>query len=157
MTSLNWLPIAQARFPSLNAGNCKLTSPTDEDYNCIAWAAEDPGRWWWPDPMHQKYWPTDAPRAESVEAFIVAFGLLGYTERTDETLDANKQKVAIFVDQSGKPSHAARQLEEGGWTSKLGEFVDISHELAALEGGLYGRVAVILARSKNCPGHPQST
>jgi hypothetical protein len=107
--------------------------------------------------MHQKYWPTDAPRAESVEAFIEAFGLLGYTERTDESMDANKQKVAIFVDQSGKPTHAARQLEEGGWTSKLGEFVDISHELAALEGGLYGRVAVILARPKNYLGRPQST
>lgn len=149
MTNPNWLLTAQAHFPSLNKGTCELTSPPDEGYNCIAWAAEDTDRWWWPDPMDQQYWPTEAPRVVSVEAFVVAFGLLGYTETTDATAEADKQKVAIFVDQYGKPTHAARQLSNGQWTSKLGPQVDIAHELTALEGGSYGTVAVLLARRVN--------
>jgi hypothetical protein len=132
----------------LNEANCELTSPPDEGYNCIAWAAEDTDRWWWPDPIEQQFWPTDAPRIESVEAFVAAFALLGYIERADTTAEANKQKVAIFVDQNGKPTHAARQLSNGRWTSKLGRQVDIAHQLSALEGEQYGTVAVVLARAR---------
>lgn len=146
MATSNWLSTTQAHFPSLNERNCQLTSPADEGYNCIAWAAEDPDCWWWPDPMQQKYWPTSAPRAETVEAFISAFGLLGYSEKTDSSVDAEKQKVAIFVNERGSPTHAARQLSDGRWTSKLGRQIDIAHELSALEGSAYGRVAIVLAR-----------
>jgi hypothetical protein len=152
MTSPNWLPITQAWFPSLNEGNCQLTSPVDEGYNCIAWAAEDTDRWWWPDPWQLGFWPGGAPREETVEAFVAMFGLLGYAKCPDASAEASKQKVAIFVDQQGKPTHAARQLSDGRWTSKLGPDVDIAHELAALEGGRYGRVAVVLARPKMLSG-----
>ncbi len=146
MTFAEWLNIARAHFPALQEGNSRLASPPDEAYNCIAWAAEDPERWWWPDPQMQKYWPPNVPRAETVEAFEMAFGVLGYSERTDDSVEPGKQKIAIFVSRQGAPTHAARQLPDGWWASKLGPQVDIEHELSAIYGPTYGSVAVVLGR-----------
>ncbi|MGH7151714.1 MAG: DUF7689 domain-containing protein, partial [Planctomycetota bacterium] len=44
--------------------------------------------------------------------------------------------------------HLARQIEDGRWTSKLGEREDIVHALRGVEGGSYGRVARILMRKR---------
>lgn len=133
-------------FPKLTEANSRPTSPYDESYNCIAWAAEDTGYWWWPDAMGQAFWPFGVPREETIEAFVHAYGLHGYTQRSDETLEPGKQKVAIYADRAGKPTHAARQLADGWWASKLGQDIDIEHDFSALDGPAYGRVAVILAR-----------
>ena len=46
----------------------------------------------------------------------------------------------------GIPTHAARQLRSGRWTSKLGQAEDIEHELRALEGAIHGAVVLILKR-----------
>lgn len=47
----------------------------------------------------------------------------------------------------GSPTHAARQLPDGTWTSKLGKDVDISHDsLDGLSGDRYGTPALILRR-----------
>ncbi len=56
------------------------------------------------------------------------------------------EKVALFVDAAGMPTHAARQVNSGAWTSKLGNSEDIEHELRALEGDIYGTVRLILKR-----------
>ena len=55
------------------------------------------------------------------------------------------EKVAIFADDQGFPSHAA-QLPNGRWTSKLGKLEDIEHEILALVGVEYGSVAVVMRR-----------
>jgi hypothetical protein len=131
----------------LTAENSRLTSPEDEDYNCIAWAAENSDRWWWPDPQQQSFWPPGSPRVESLDAFLQAYGILGYTERTDPSFQAGKQKVAIYASEQGKPTHAARQLPDGWWASKLGSTIDIEHELTAIEGPVYGAVSIVLGRA----------
>ncbi|MBM4109328.1 MAG: hypothetical protein FJ255_11080 [Phycisphaerae bacterium] len=136
----------QVPFPNLTEANSRPTSPYDEGYNCIAWAAEDTYYWWWPDPMGQHYWPPGVQREETIEAFVQAYGLRGYSERSDATLERSKQKIAIYADGNDKPTHAARQLHDGWWASKLGPQIDIEHEFGALDGPAYGTVAVILAR-----------
>ncbi len=75
-----------------------------------------------------------------------AFAHVGYERSRSVDLDPGTSKVALFVDQSGEPTHAARQLQSGYWTSKLGQAEDIEHELLALESDVYGTVAVVLAR-----------
>ena len=51
---------------------------------------------------------------------------------------------------NNRPTHAARQLESGLWTSKCGKLQDIQHEtLQAIEGGLYGHPAVFLQRRRD--------
>jgi hypothetical protein len=146
MTFQDLVRALQPRFPRLTAENSRPTSPYDEGYNCIAWAAGDTDYWWWPDAMGQAYWPPDVPREETIEAFVQAYGLHGYTQSSDAVLERDKQKVAIYADRHGKPTHAARQLRDGWWASKLGPQIDIEHELTALDGPEYGTVAVILAR-----------
>jgi hypothetical protein len=73
---------------------------------------------------------------------------VGYTVGGDESLEPGIEKVALFADAAGFPKHASRQLSSGLWTSKLGESEDIEHELRALEGELYGTVAVFLKRPR---------
>jgi hypothetical protein len=68
-------------FPGLCGTGYQVTSPRDEIYNCIAWAAGDSTKWWWPDLRgnpDSSHWPAGVPRLETVEAFREAFATLGY-------------------------------------------------------------------------------
>ena len=100
--------------------------------------------WWEPSPFY--YWPDDVPREYTLAAYSSAYRKLGYRECDSAALEPNIGKIALFVDEQGKPTHAARQLESGQWTSKLGPNVDIEHELHALEGEQYGSVTIIMKR-----------
>jgi hypothetical protein len=104
-----------------------ITSPETIEYNCVAWAAEENTRCWWPDHMEIGYWPEDIPREETLEAFIEAYKTLGYERCYETDLEEGFQKIAIYV-KDRKPTHAARQLNNGNWTSKLGKSFDIEHE-----------------------------
>lgn len=86
------------------------------------------------------------PRTETLEAFYLAFESLGYTRCADGNLEAGFEKVAFYA-LAGQPKHAARQLGDGTWTSKLGKYIDISHTLAGVEGKIYGKVVGFLKRS----------
>ena len=132
-------------FPNLSEGGYDITSPATPDYNCIAWAAGDTTRWWWPIPAFY-YWPQEAPLEETLEAFIQAFATLGFIHCEDETVESGFEKIAIYVNAQGTPTHAARQLHNGRWVSKLGSGVDIEHALADLTHSMYGSVAQILKR-----------
>jgi hypothetical protein len=132
-------------FPLLAPGNHRKTSPATPTYNCIAWAAGDDGRWWWPDDFFIGYWPDDAPREVTLSAFIRAYETLGYSGCDDNSLERGFEKVAIYAIGS-VPTHAARQLKGGRWTSKLGKAEDIEHELGAIEGRMYGKVVVYMRR-----------
>lgn len=101
------------------------------------------------------HWPASVTKNVTVEAFTQAYGSEGYETcpAQDRTLDIAFEKVAVYVDAAGAPTHAARQLTDGSWTSKLGEAEDICHAtLEAIEDdghGLgYGKVAVILRRPR---------
>jgi hypothetical protein len=137
-------------FPRLSTFGYRAVSAEDTRYNCIAWAAQDVRRWWWPDVAAVQagvcHWPTDAAVAETLDAFIQAFQTLGYQPCEEKEPEPGHEKVAIYMNSSGKPTHAARQLTNGRWTSKLGIAEDIEHSLDGLEGELYGTVAQILKR-----------
>ena len=64
--------------------------------------------------------------------------------------------MAVFVAE-GLPTHMARQLASGQWTSKLGKSVDIEHELHALAGERYGEVVRVLARPVAPSSSPRAT
>jgi hypothetical protein len=140
-------------FPFLNELNCTETSKFMRRYNCIAWAAGDTTRKWWPDFALIAYWPPRAPREETIGAFVAAFETLGYKLCLDERSEAGVEKIALYgIEQPDKtilPTHAARQLESGEWTSKLGDFEDISHKtLDDLNGPIYGRMICCMSRRR---------
>jgi hypothetical protein len=139
----------ETKFPALSSSDYQITSPATPTYNCIAWAAREINLWWWPDSQYTAYWPAEAPREEKLDAFITAYGMIGFTRCDNSDLEEGFEKVAIYVDISGKPTHAARQLISGRWTSKLGAWEDIDHEkLDDVCGQQYGVVAVILKRPR---------
>lgn len=153
-----WLRARLERdYPNLISSNWKIKSPETIDYQCIAWAACDTSRRWWPvgaPPV--TYWPPSVAAEETVECFIQAFATLGYRPCDTASFELGFQKVALYVDEEEIPTHMARQHFLGrGWLSKIGDWEDIVHpELKNLEGKTapppaqgYGRVHTILKRS----------
>jgi hypothetical protein len=144
------MSLLEQLFPGLRAAPYHVKSPRTHQYNCIAWAARDDANWWWPTNGPgdaPRYWPAGAPREETLAAFAAAFATLDFAACANEILESGFEKVALFVDARGVPTHAARQLPTDLWTSKLGAWEDIEHELHALEGHAYGTVALLLKRS----------
>ena len=139
----------ESAFNNLKRSNYKIASEQTKLYNCIAFAAGETLRWWWPIGIGA-YWPEPAPRHETIESFIAAFGILGYVPCDDGALESGFEKVAIYA-KDGIPKHMARQLASGVWVSKCGRLEDIEHEtLEALYGfdkyG-YGQAVQFLKRS----------
>ena len=136
-----------ALLPYLNRDEYRITSPESDRYNCIAWAAGDTTRRWWPA-VPDYYWPLEAPPGETLESFPALFAALGYQECPTADLEPGYEKVALFA-KDGWPTHAARQLPNGHWSSKRGRWEDIEHQtLQALAGPLYGGVARLLRRPR---------
>lgn len=134
----------KGHFPHLDSSNHKVTSVRTVEYNCIAWAAGESDRWW--DVADGYYWPPGATKGYHTEALIEAFNGLGYAETQNPAYEEGVEKVAIYS-LRGEFTHAARQLKDGRWASKLGELEDIEHKtLEALEGPFYGKPTVILKR-----------
>lgn len=136
-------------FPKLKNSNYQITSPATILYNCIAWAFEDDSNWWWPDKYNQYYWPDNIQREETIEAFLDAFQSIGFIKCDDPGFEEGSIKVAVFVNQNNIPTHAARQLANGKWTSKLGRLHDIEHDLLDLSGfntGEYGNIGLIMKK-----------
>jgi hypothetical protein len=144
----NWF-IIRTKF--LNIGNeYTIKSVDTDDYNCIAFAADDKTKWSWP---FSAYWPEGIKEEETLEAFIECYKSLGYEDcDMDESYSPKFEKVAIFVNPLNKPTHAAKQVSGALWKSKLGRDVDIEHKLAGISGWFhhesYGKVAIILKRKK---------
>ncbi|MBM4071278.1 MAG: hypothetical protein FJ271_20425 [Planctomycetes bacterium] len=133
----------------MKKGDYQITSSADPKYNCIAWAAHDSSNWWWPGAdVEKEYWPAAVARQATVAAFQLAFETLGFVPCDHELLEAGTEKIALFADHAGIPQHAARQLENGRWTSKLGKREDIEHAVKDLEGEQYGSVVLIMKRPR---------
>ena len=118
-------------LPNLTPGTFQETSCYDADYNCIAWAANDTSAWWQSDDREDgEYWPTEQWEPPTIEVYAAAFSTLGYIECKDAALEAGWEKIALFAKLEANEivcTHAARQLEDGKWTSKIGKCEDITH------------------------------
>ena len=74
------------------------------------------------------------------------FRILGYEECGGYELESGYEKVALYA-RDGEWTHAARQLEGGRWTSKLGMYEDIEHPTPqGLCGDMYGDLHCVMRR-----------
>ena len=101
--------------------------------------------------MGVDYWPKDVAREETVAAFVKAYETLGCTTCENSDVEPGFEKIAIFTKPAGTPTHAARQLPTGKWTSKLGNRHDIEHDLRGVEGRDYGNAKVFMKRVVQAP------
>ena len=137
----------RASFPNLGQDAYQVSSPATDEYNCFAWAAHVDDRWWQPSDDPRYYWPDNVPRTFTLESFVAVYEREGFEPCDTHLHESGYERVAIYLTSDGLPSHAARQLPNGRWTSKLGDWQDIEHDsLAALEGDLYGRVSSVMRR-----------
>jgi hypothetical protein len=148
-------------FPKLQLTLDDVTSSRTPDYNCIAYAAKDETKWWWPTPfwltamyrLPHHHWPQGLPREHppTVENFLRAFEGEGYRRCKSGEHEYGYEKVALYVDVNRTPTHMARELGDGVWHSKLGEEQDIRHYvLDAVENQVYGKPSYYMR--KRIPG-----
>lgn len=130
-------------FPRLPPGNF-ITSPATADYNCVAWALENNTDWFEPG----VFWPLATGYACLEPQLVELFRHIGYAECQSADLEVGFIKVALYSNQYGTWKHAARQLESGRWTSKLGKLEDIEHgHPDELGGSDYGEVFQYMRRA----------
>ncbi len=121
------------RIPGLEGTDYQITSPQTTDYNCIGWALGDTGRAL-VVAVHELRVILAcrvSSRSLEVETFITLFESQGFERCEIEGAEAGFEKIALFVEDAYF-THVARQLPSGRWTSKLGNDVDIEHELRDL-------------------------
>ena len=114
-------------FPRLNSCPHADTSDFDPKYNCIAWAATDITRWW--SPIAGYYWPPDVDRGRTLDHYVAAYATVDYAPcGSDGSVEPGWEKVALYgktlITGQTVIEHAARQLRDGGWTSKMGKSED---------------------------------
>ena len=143
-------------FPGLDGDSgFRVTSKRTPVYNCIAWAYNYSDRWMWPYTSLTAlldgitYWPTDTITDEDVSVFMDAFRLKGYEECDSPDHEDGFQKIAFYtLPGTTHCTHAARELSNGFWTSKLGEEQDIQHGTPfSIENAAgYGRASHFMKR-----------
>ncbi len=148
----NVMSSIEEKFPGLSPNNYQLIGDPTTSYNGLAWAIgeQEKDRWWSPDPFGIYYWPHLVPKEETLETYTELFRLHGYSHcpGNDESFESGVEKVAIYC-KAGVPTHVARQLSDGQWTSKLGGGPCIIHNtLSSLEGEIFGTVYRVLIRPR---------
>lgn len=142
-------------FPQLmHDVDFKLTSKEDPNYNCIAWAFSFKDRIMWPGGSEYKvadgfhFWPDGIDDNDGADNFVKAFKLIGYNNCVSFEYEPGYQKIALYVEKgTTKCTHAARGLQNGKWTSKLGPKEDIQHGTPYfLESIVYGEVYCFMKR-----------
>ncbi|MGE0327959.1 MAG: hypothetical protein AB7S68_36950, partial [Polyangiaceae bacterium] len=94
------------------------------------------------------YWPEGVHPHDRVEDWAAALATRGFSLCEDGHLETDRVKVAIYA-LSGVAKHAARQLKDGRWVSKLGDDHDVIHDTPdCVGGGAYGEPVCFLARPR---------
>ncbi len=138
-------PVLEAAFPDLPDDDPVVIHPPDPRFNCVAWAVGVTDAWWWPgDP--DDYWPAGVPDELTVDAVVAALGTAGYALCDDGRPEPGFEKAAVYA-KGGVPTHVAKQLPGGRWSSKLGRDCVVSHATTGgVAGAVYGQVVTFLKR-----------
>jgi hypothetical protein len=133
----------ERHFPNLSLDNFKFTSLQTDEYNCVAWVIDKDDDW-------IQFYYDNGNNDVRVSRYIEYFNSLGFTISNNPNLQEGVIKIAVYSDDSNEFKHVARQLPNGKWTSKLGDWEDIEHETAeVLLGKSYGSRLTIMERKQN--------
>lgn len=137
-------PLLEIILPKIKEAGYNVTSPESKKYNCIAWTIGRVDRWIWPIRF---FWPINIERNLKLSSFVDFYQSFGYSMSDDDKFEEGYDKIAIYINpDTERVTHAAKQIESGKWTSKLGPYKDIEHTLDSLTGQDYGIIAIIMKR-----------
>ena len=94
MVTPRWADLLVEAFPNLASEGFDTVEQASELYNCIACAAGDITKWWWPDGIN--YWPPWATPDNRMESLLEAFAGLGYEQCQNSDAEEGYQKVALY-------------------------------------------------------------
>lgn len=96
---------------------------------------------------NNNYWPVSRDLTkESFDKFY-EFHVFEKMNLLNFSYDPKYIKVALYVNK-GIPTHAAIQVDEFFWESKIGELGIIKHDLFEIEDNVYGEVTQIYRKLK---------
>ncbi len=139
-------------FPHLAEVGYTPKSEKSVVYNFIAYAAGDETRRWAGYRDLDYHWPEGAQEGFTLDALVSAFQALGYAICDGGDFEVGFEKVALYVDKGGWWTHAAKQCDDGQWTSKLGSLEDIVHRTPEAVAGpdpAYGEIACYMKRKRS--------
>ncbi len=150
MGTSKWTELLVGAFPNLANEGFSIVGEPSGVYNCIAYAAGDTSKWWWPDGVN--YWPPWTAETELIESVTEAFAGLGYELCDDGHVEDGYQKVSLY-EVNGEMKHAAIQMPNGRWRSKMGQGPVIEHHSPqSLSGGMYGDATTHMRKSESTTG-----
>jgi hypothetical protein len=138
----------QDEFPNLSLSDYTITSCATPKYNCVSWAVGDIGRKWVSGAVVKGYyWPPGVGDDDLPDQWAEIFRRHGYEETDDRSYEVGFEKIAIYADSEGA-SHVARQIQDGKWSSKLGNLSDIEHAHLEVLEETYGKVDRVMKRHR---------
>lgn len=147
------LPPLEEVFRGLeNPKTWRKTSCATDAYNCLAWAAGEDFRRW--DFGQRDFWPGGVRKKWGIAYLVHAYRKAGFEvcETEGRTVDAMYDKIVLYM-LGSEGTHAAKLLDNGCWSSKLGDREDIEHDTPeALMGNAYGAPHVYMRRLKQWQG-----
>jgi hypothetical protein len=138
-------PVERKAFPHLGR-EYEVLGPATKVYNCIAWAIGITNKW---------VWPARPGKTATVADFDDLYGRYGYrrVKGLNFDLHPNYHKLVLYAKRgkngNWEPTHGARQLSDGSWSSKLGQLPLIRHlEPDDLDGNSYGVPIAVYVRPR---------
>ena len=131
----------EAAFPRLKQTQYDILRTSAKTYNCIGWALGTSTEWVWP--------------GTSVADFDRLTAAFGYhrIQALDFRLDPGLKKIVLYgkpVNGKWEPTHMAKQMPDGTWTSKLGKLPLIWHlQPSDLNGTSYGKPIAVYVQRNN--------
>ena len=145
MDTSRWTDLLVGAFPNLANEDFETVGEPSELYNCIAFAAGDTSKWWWPDGIN--YWPPWATGTNRIESLIEVFAGLGYEHCDHNDTEGGYQRVALY-EVDGEMKHAAMQMSNLRWRSKMGQGPVIEHDSPeSLSAGICGSPTAFMRRA----------
>lgn len=138
-------PTERVSFANLG-DEFEVLAPASTTYNCISWSLGVRDRW---------IWPAKNGAPVSFGDFDDLYKGQGYrrSNKLDVDLDSGREKVVLYakVSVNGvlEPTHSARQLDDGSWSSKVGRLPLIRHlHPEDVSGDTYGEPFALFTRER---------
>jgi len=115
--------------------NFIFKSVQGDDYNCVSWAIHN-------DEENIILKLPDGETDQRLKSYVDYYKNIGFEETGNIDVEQGVTKIALYAF-ADEFQHVARQLADGRWASKLGEWEDIEHStLNDLAGNFYGEPVI---------------
>ena len=111
------------------------------------WPRESETSFYENDEGFVSFWPNDLNDSETLDNFLKFFYKFKFELCNNDNYEPDYQKIALFcIPGTNKVTHASLMRGNGIWSSKIGYYHVILHQLHSIEGKDYGEVCCFLKR-----------